>query len=305
MNVTINQAAGQVDPVSTGSIHFTAVFSEGVTGFTGADINFSGTTLTGTLIATVAESAPMNGTRYDVAITGMIPKGTVFVSIPAGKVNSITRPAVSNAASTSADNNVIFDYVLVEFGSSAGNDGWVLESTETSGVGGSLNNTNTTLSVGDDASDRQYRSVLDFATSSLPDNAVIFAANLRIIQANVTGINPFTTHGLLKSDIRSGFFGSAATLQTVDFAAAAGALACDFEPVPEILEALGAAYRCLVLDAAFPSISRTGTTQFRLRFALDDNDNMSADTFNFYSGNFATPSQAPRLFIKYYIPPVP
>ena len=220
-------------------------------------------------------------------------------------MNSIAHPAVSNKASTSTDNNVTFDYVLVEFGSNAANDGWVLESTETSGVGGSLNSSATTLTVGDDASDRQYRSVLDFATSSLPDNAVIFAANLRIIQASETGTNPFTTHGLLKSDIKPGFFSTASSLQNTDFEAAAGALACDFEAVPEILEAIGTAYRCIVLDTAFLSISKTGTTQFRLRFALDDNDDLSADTFNFYSGNFTAPSQAPRLFIKYYIPPTP
>ena len=78
MSVTINQAIGQVDPAyassSTATIRFTATFSEGVTGFTGADISFSGTTLTGTLLATVTEIAPNNGTTYDVAITGMLPR---------------------------------------------------------------------------------------------------------------------------------------------------------------------------------------------------------------------------------------
>ncbi len=35
-SVTINQASGQADPTNASSIHFTAVFSEPVSGFTGA-----------------------------------------------------------------------------------------------------------------------------------------------------------------------------------------------------------------------------------------------------------------------------
>ncbi|HNC07298.1 MAG TPA: Ig-like domain-containing protein, partial [Anaerolineales bacterium] len=41
--VTINQAAGQVDPTSTSPINFTVTFSEPVTGFANADINLTGT----------------------------------------------------------------------------------------------------------------------------------------------------------------------------------------------------------------------------------------------------------------------
>jgi|GEM_PF-4425050 len=306
VTVTINQAAGQIDPdfadSASKSIHFTAVFSEGVTGFTGADVSFTGTTLAGTLSATVTEIAPMNGTTYDVAVKGMIPKGTVFVSIPAGGATSSTR-GVGNQASTSTDNNVIVDYVLVEFTSTAARDGWVLESTETSGVGGSNNDSANTLSVGDDASDRQYRSVVDFGTGSLPDDAVFFSINFRMIQANIVGTNPFNTHGLLKSEIKSGFFGSAAALQNPDFQGAPDALACNFEIVPEFILAVGDGYRCIVDSAAFSHINTLGNTQFRLRFTKDDNNDNNADVFNFYSGNHISPSHRPRLFIKYYVPP--
>jgi hypothetical protein len=249
----------------------------------------------------------MNGTTYDVAVYGMIPKGTVFVSIPANGVNSISRPAAVNQASTSTDNHVFFDFILLEAGttSTSGRDGWVLESGENTSVGGSINATATTLTVGDNAANRQYRSILDFSTASLPDNAIIYVVNLRIIQASVTGTNPFTTHGLLKTEIKSGFFGSAAALQAMDFESTADKLACNFEPVPEIIESLGPAYRCIFFAAAFPYLNRTGNTQMRVRFALDDNNDMNADTFNFYSGNFTNASQTPRLFIKYYLPPAP
>ena len=41
--VIINQAAAQADPTNTSPINFTVVFSEPVTGFTGADVALSGT----------------------------------------------------------------------------------------------------------------------------------------------------------------------------------------------------------------------------------------------------------------------
>jgi hypothetical protein len=33
------------------------------------------------------------------------------------------------------------------------------------------------------------------------------------------------------------------------------------------------------------NINKTGTTQFRLRFQKDDNDDLAADYLKFYSGN--------------------
>lgn len=309
VTVTINQAAGQADPDFANSankaIHFTAVFSEGVTGFTGADISFSGTTATGTITATVSQTGPMDGTTYNVAVKGMLPKGTIYVSIPANKVNSIAHPGVSNLASTSTDNSIVFDYVLVEFTSTDTKDGWLLESTETSGTGGSLNSAANTISVGDDTSDRQYRGMVDFATGSLPDSAEIYSVNLRVVESSVTGTNPFATHGQLRAEIKSGFFGAASALQSPDFEFAPDKSACNFETVPEFITAVGTAYRCVLFDVAFPYINLTGGTQFRLRFATDDNDDMSADLFSFYSGNWTSASQSPRLFVKYYIPPTP
>ncbi len=63
-------------------------------------------------------------------------------------------------------------------------DGWVRESSETSSKGGTINSSATTLRVGDDDSDRQYRSILHFKTSSLPDNAVIQALTLKGQECN-------------------------------------------------------------------------------------------------------------------------
>ena len=55
--VTIDQAAGQADPIDVGPIHFDVIFSEEVNGFDAADISFAGSTLGG-LGATVLQTGP-------------------------------------------------------------------------------------------------------------------------------------------------------------------------------------------------------------------------------------------------------
>ena len=49
--MTVEKAAGQTDPTSTGPIVYTVNFSEPVTGFGADDIDFTGTTAGGTLVA--------------------------------------------------------------------------------------------------------------------------------------------------------------------------------------------------------------------------------------------------------------
>ncbi len=100
-NVTINQAAAQVDPTSASPINFTVVFDQPVTGFATGDV-----TLTGTAGATTG-TVTGSGTTYNVAVSGMTSSGTVIATIPAGVcVNGTSDP---NTASTSTDNTVTFN----------------------------------------------------------------------------------------------------------------------------------------------------------------------------------------------------
>ena len=86
-------------------------------------------------------------------------------------------------------------------------DGWILESTETSGKGGTMNASAASFQLGDDAGDRQYRAILSFNTSGLPDNATITSAVIRIEQkAAPTGVNPFSVLGTLFVDVRAPYF---------------------------------------------------------------------------------------------------
>jgi len=100
--VTINQAAGQVDPSNTSPINFTVVFSESVTGFTGADVALTGTAGATTAVVTGG------GTTYNVAVSGMVASGTVIATIPAGNAQDVA--GNGNASSTSTDNSVTFDF---------------------------------------------------------------------------------------------------------------------------------------------------------------------------------------------------
>src|SRR5256885_3801562 len=64
--VTINQAAGQADPTGASPINFTALFSEPVSGFSGADVAIGGTA-GGSKTVTVTGGP----TTYKVAGSGM------------------------------------------------------------------------------------------------------------------------------------------------------------------------------------------------------------------------------------------
>jgi hypothetical protein len=98
--VTINQGAGQSDPTEDSTIEFTASFSTPVSGFTGADVDLSGSTAKGALTATVS-----GGTQtYTVKVSGMTGAGTVIASIPAAAAED--PKGDPSRASTSTDNSV-------------------------------------------------------------------------------------------------------------------------------------------------------------------------------------------------------
>jgi hypothetical protein len=99
--VTINQAAAQADPTGVSPINFTVIFSEPVTGFTGADI-----TLTGTAGATTS-LVTGGGTTYNVAVSGMAGSGTVIATVNLGAATDVANN--TSLASTSTDNTVTYD----------------------------------------------------------------------------------------------------------------------------------------------------------------------------------------------------
>lgn len=176
-------------------------------------------------------------------------------------------------------------------------DGWILESAENSNTGGSLNKLGSVFFVGDDVRDRQYRGILSFNTISLPDNAVITSTRLDIRRQGVVGTSPFATHGDLLADIRAGAFSNNLALQLTDFNAAAspGSNWERFTPLDAVW------YAAQMSQNNLRFVNKFGVTQFRLYFALDDNDDMGTDYVKFFSGE-ALEAYRPKLIVTYYLP---
>jgi hypothetical protein len=186
--------------------------------------------------------------------------------------------------------------------SSGAQDGWVLESSESSNTGGTMNASAKTFNVGDSATKQQYRGILSFSTgASLPDTAIITKVILKIKKNSIVGGgNPVTTFQGFIVDIKSGFFGSKSTLELVDFQSLQGKAMGPFKP------GLASNFYTIDLTNGKGFINKlatsSGLTQIRLRFKLDDNNNTLANYLKLYSGNATAASDRPYLTISYYVP---
>ncbi len=185
------------------------------------------------------------------------------------------------------------------FYSAADTDGWIREATETANKGKALNNSATTLRLGDDTANRQYRSILSFDTQALPDNAVLTKVTLKVRQQGITGAgNPVTLFQGFILDVRKGTFGAPA-LEATDWQVAPDRSYGPFTP------SLSGGWYTFDLTGAGAFINKEATngglTQIRLRFQRDDNNNAVADYLSLYSGNAAA-AKRPQLLIEYQVP---
>jgi len=322
------------DDLARGSAYFHYPHTDvGVsTAFNAASANVGDTVY----LTTTAANYGVSYSAFDLALSAPLPAGLTYVSSAAthgsydsgtgtwsigpfasGASASLTIEAVVASFPTNpltftaslvgsdldSSNNTASDTLApvilsAAFSSQAAYDGWVLESTETSGAGGTLDSSATTFNVGDDATDKQYRAILSFNTASLLDTAVITKVTLKVRKQGLVGTNPFTTHGLLSAAIRKPRFGTAAALQVSDFQAAASlnsGTTFGSTPISNWYSAIGSA-------STYPYINKTGTTQYRLQFATDDNDDLGADYMKFHSGSSLTMAYWPQLIVEYYVP---
>jgi hypothetical protein len=233
--------------------------------------------------------------------------GSYSITIPSGWSGTV-KPSKTGVTFTPASrtytnvttNQTGQDYaakVTATFNSAGAQDGWILESSETSGVGGTKDNTAATFRLGDESSDRQYRAILSFNTASLPNNAIIQSAVLKIKQSgSAVGSNPFNILGSLYATIRKGYFSSSSALQLADFNAAATASKVGaFGATP-----VSGWYSATLNSSGRSNVNKTSLTQFRLYFSKDDNDNNMADYMKFFSGDAS--SSKPQLIITYTLP---
>lgn len=291
--VTSNECTNS-NPSASSTASFSIVFDENVSGLDPADFNLVATGVTGASIQVVSFS----GNLAIVTVGTGSGNGTLRIDLPANATitDSLGNP-LTGLPYTSGGSCVIDKDITLTLNSVGVNDGFVLESGETTNVGGTINSTPEFINVGDDGVNRQFRSVLHFDTSSIPDNAVITSVVLKTKLLGIVGTDPFTTHGDLRVDIGTPSFGAAA-LELTDFQIApTAANVAIFNPTP-----VDGVYSATLNGTGLSNIGLTGSTQLRLRFLTDDNNNAAPDLIRFFSGDTATVANRPQLVIVYHLP---
>ncbi len=289
VNGTTTALASSPNPSDSGqSVKFTAAVAS--TG--GVPVG----TVTFTEGANVLASAvPVNAAGQAAFSTSTLAVGSHTLTAAFTGIAGWTNSSGDNSA---APQVVVSVPVQVTFTSGAGQDGWVLESTETSNVGGSIDATASTTSAlraGDDNKDKQYKAVVSFDTSSIPDGATILSVTLRLRRGTVSGTSPFTTHGTCWVDVQTGGFSGSTTLETSDFQAVATVA----QTASLSNAASNGSWSEGNLNASgLAAINKTGTTQFRVYFNLDDNDDTGNDYIGYYSGE-GTSANRPQLVVTY------
>jgi hypothetical protein len=170
----------------------------------------------------------------------------------------------------------------------------LIESSETSNAGGIAAPDNDEIQVGDQADGRQFKGLVTFDTSVLPDGAVVLSATLRLRRAGVFGTSPFGTHGSCRIDVGP-LFGTSALVPT-DFEAPAAVVGAG---VLAAATANGQWSEGTLGPSGLAAIDRTGTTQLRLAFDLDDNNDGGADRIRYNAGETVDPALRPELILTF------
>ena len=283
-------------PTNATSVDFTVTFSEDVSGVDTTDFSLYAPGISGASVSSVSGS----GTTRTVTVNTGSRNGTIRLDVLDD--NSIQDVAGNplNGAFSSGPAYTIDKTITLTLQSNSAQDGVVLELSERSKIGGTINANIPTFNVGDDTTNRQYLGILSFSTGAgLPDTAVITGVTLKVMKKSIVGGgNPVSTFNGFMVDIKNGVFGTA-VLQAADFQTKASKSYGPFKPA-----SVSNWYSMdLTGGSAFINklASSSGLTQIRLRFKLDDNNNSIANYLALYSGN-APRADRPQLVISYYIP---
>lgn len=263
----------------------------------GTSINFAGT-------ATDSQDGNLSaGLTWTSSLNGPIGSGASFSSSALSVGTHTITASVTDSSGLRGSNSITVTVNgsgpgTLTFTSVATQDGYIVEQLGDTNLGGNFNSSSATtgaLRVGDNSGNQQFKSIVSFDTSSIPDGATITSATLRLRRGTVIGTNPFTTHGTCRADVHSSGFGGNVALTADDFQAPATATNVATMSNP----AAGQDWSTGSLNAAgLAAINKLGTTQFRVYLTLDDNDDSSFDFVGFYSGEAAAANQ-PQLVVTY------
>ena len=118
---------------------------------------------------------------------------------------------------------------------------------------------------------------------------------MRLRRGSVAGTNPFNTHGACWVDLRRGGFGGNLSLAPSDFQASP-----TVRKTARLSNASsnGAWSEGNLNSAGRSNIHKSGYTQFRIYFNLDDNDDLGNDYIAYYSSENSS-ARRPQLVVTY------
>ncbi len=201
----------------------------------------------------------------------------------------------------------------ISFDSIGGEDGRMRESTAGSGVGGSFNSDasdSLALRVGDDNTNKLFRSLLSFDTDSIPAGSTIVEAFLDLTPGTVIGLNPPPSDTNLLAFVSNTPFGSTLSsngnplVESADFEAAGstatsgGTLALSTLPGGNYVVPLNSTGMSQIRFGVAPGPAVRTQVKLVLRGSWANNN--ANDVIPFWSGDAATQSQRPHLVVKYY-----
>lgn len=189
---------------------------------------------------------------------------------------------------------VTFQHWTETFDSIAAEDGYASMSSGPGHPVGAVSNDSTTAGIrmGDSSGLIAFRGIVSFGTSSLPDTAVIDSARLELKSDETAGSTAgFPPRQLV---VKTGNFGQA-TLQGSDYAAA-GTVTQTF---PNIAIP-GQPWTLMLNAAARGAINKTGKTQMRVQWSLENDNDGVADWTGFCPGEFSVAAKRPHLVVTYH-----
>ncbi len=189
--------------------------------------------------------------------------------------------------------------VTVTLWSTAPEDGGLMESHWTSGVGGTASAGAASSPVGDTSQRQQLQVLLNFDTSSIPVDAVVTSAELRVYRSSATG--GWAAFGPLLVGMRNPcsmpwWYGGSGALEAIDFQAFSPVVPAGSLTIPA-----SNTYTSTFLNpAGLAAINRGGPTQMKLFFASGDDGDSASDQVQIATGNYGPTSPGrPRLVVTY------
>ncbi|MDB9961328.1 T9SS type A sorting domain-containing protein [Oceanihabitans sp.] len=163
------------------------------------------------------------------------------------------------------------DLSVTLFSSGGTQDGW------TNGITSSADQ----IRIGDDGAGNNYKGVLNFDSSAIPDDATVDRASIYLLRNDANASNPFTSGALgsAQIDVKNGSFGTI-NIENSDYSETADA--SDVGCFHGSVSANDYALRIDLNSAGMAAINTTGNTQFRISFS---NTDANADYIDFNTGD--------------------